>query len=89
MLLPTLRGTTALLSPLQHSSSALAAAVVHPVAGDQTRREGFEELLREGELEGIGQREEIDIIAPAVSEANGEGYPVAGPFPAEAVSLVA
>ena len=34
-------------------------------------------------------REEIDIIAPAVSEANAEGYPVAGPFPADTIFLKA
>jgi 4-hydroxythreonine-4-phosphate dehydrogenase len=34
-------------------------------------------------------REEIDIIAPAVSEANAQGYPVAGPFPADTVFLKA
>jgi len=34
-------------------------------------------------------REEVDIIAPAVSEANAQGYPVAGPFPADTVFLKA
>jgi len=34
-------------------------------------------------------REEIDIIAPAVSEANTRGYPVAGPFPADTIFLKA
>jgi 4-hydroxythreonine-4-phosphate dehydrogenase len=34
-------------------------------------------------------REEIDIIAPAVSKANAEGYPVAGPFPADTIFLKA
>ncbi len=34
-------------------------------------------------------REEIDIIAPAVSEANAEGFPVAGPFPADTIFLKA
>jgi 4-hydroxythreonine-4-phosphate dehydrogenase len=34
-------------------------------------------------------REEIDIIAPAVSEANALGYPVTGPFPADTVFLKA
>ena len=66
VLLPTLRGTSALLSPLQHAASALAAAAVHPGTVELSRREGFEELLREGELEGIGQREEIDIITGVV-----------------------
>jgi len=34
-------------------------------------------------------REEIDVIAPAVSEANDRGYPVAGPFPADTIFLKA
>ncbi len=34
-------------------------------------------------------REEIDIITPAVSEANAQGYPVAGPFPADTIFLKA
>jgi 4-hydroxythreonine-4-phosphate dehydrogenase len=34
-------------------------------------------------------REEIDIIAPAVSEANAQGYPAAGPFPADTIFLKA
>jgi 4-hydroxythreonine-4-phosphate dehydrogenase len=34
-------------------------------------------------------REEIDIIAPAVTEANAQGYPVAGPFPADTIFLKA
>ncbi len=34
-------------------------------------------------------REEVDIIAPAVSEANALGYPVTGPFPADTVFLKA
>ncbi|MGC2403318.1 MAG: 4-hydroxythreonine-4-phosphate dehydrogenase PdxA [Acidobacteriaceae bacterium] len=33
--------------------------------------------------------EEIDIIAPAVKEANAQGYPVAGPFPADTIFLKA
>ena len=38
---------------------------------------------------GACGREEIDIIAPAVSEANAQGYPVAGPFPADTIFLKA
>jgi 4-hydroxythreonine-4-phosphate dehydrogenase len=34
-------------------------------------------------------REEIDIIAPALMEANERGYPVAGPFPADTIFLKA
>ncbi|MEP7088430.1 MAG: hemolysin family protein, partial [Gemmatimonadota bacterium] len=66
VLLPTLRGTSALLSPLQRAAGAVAAAGARPGTTEQSRREGFEELLREGELEGIGEREEIDIITGVV-----------------------
>jgi 4-hydroxythreonine-4-phosphate dehydrogenase len=38
---------------------------------------------------GAFGREEIDIIAPAVSAAHAEGYPVAGPFPADTIFLKA
>jgi 4-hydroxythreonine-4-phosphate dehydrogenase len=38
---------------------------------------------------GTCGREEIDIIAPAVSDANAEGYPVSGPFPADTIFLKA
>jgi 4-hydroxythreonine-4-phosphate dehydrogenase len=34
---------------------------------------------------GTCGREEVDIIAPAVRELNAEGYPVAGPFPADTI----
>ena len=66
VLLPTLRGASALLSPVQRAASTVAAAAVRPPGGELSRREGFEELLREGELEGIGEREEIDIITGVV-----------------------
>jgi 4-hydroxythreonine-4-phosphate dehydrogenase len=38
---------------------------------------------------GTCGREEIDIIAPALSELNAQGYPVAGPFPADTIFLKA
>jgi len=66
VLLPTLRGTSALLSPVQRVAQRVAAAAVRPAGAEPSRREGFEELLREGELEGIGEREEIDIITGVV-----------------------
>ncbi|MGB8535385.1 MAG: 4-hydroxythreonine-4-phosphate dehydrogenase PdxA [Acidobacteriaceae bacterium] len=34
-------------------------------------------------------REEVEIITPAVNEANAQGYPVVGPFPADTVFLKA
>ena len=66
VLLPTLRATSAMLSPLLKLSTAIAAATVRPATTEHARREGFEELLREGQLEGIGEREEIDIITGVV-----------------------
>jgi putative hemolysin len=66
VLLPTLRGTSALLSPVQRFAGAIASTGARPASGEQSRREGFEDLLREGELEGMGQREEIDIITGVV-----------------------
>jgi 4-hydroxythreonine-4-phosphate dehydrogenase len=38
---------------------------------------------------GTCGREEVDIIAPAVSDANAQGYPVSGPFPADTIFLKA
>jgi 4-hydroxythreonine-4-phosphate dehydrogenase len=38
---------------------------------------------------GTCGREEIDIIAPAISEANADGYAIAGPFPADTIFLKA
>jgi len=66
VLLPTLRATSALISPVQRLATAVAAASVRPARNEQWRREGFEELLREGQLEGIGERDEIDIITGVV-----------------------
>jgi putative hemolysin len=66
VLLPTLRATSALLSPVERLARAVAAASVRRDVAEQPRREGFEELLREGQLEGIGEREEIDIITGVV-----------------------
>jgi len=66
VLLPTLRATSALISPVQRLASAVAAASARTSRSELSRREGFEELLREGQLEGIGEREEIDIITGVV-----------------------
>ncbi len=66
VLLPTLRATSALLSPVERLASAVATASVKPATAEQSRREGIEELLREGQLEGIGATEEISIITGVV-----------------------
>jgi putative hemolysin len=65
VLLPTLRATSALLSPVERIASAVATASVRTTPSE-SRREGFEELLREGQLEGIGATEEISIITGVV-----------------------
>jgi 4-hydroxythreonine-4-phosphate dehydrogenase len=51
----------------------LAVAALNPHAGEG----------------GSFGREEIDIIAPAVLEAQAMGYPVAGPFPADTIFIKA
>jgi 4-hydroxythreonine-4-phosphate dehydrogenase len=63
---------------------------------DALRSAGFEHprvavaaLNPHGGEGGACGREEIDIIAPAVSEANAQGYPVAGPYPADTIFLKA
>jgi 4-hydroxythreonine-4-phosphate dehydrogenase len=63
---------------------------------DALRSAGFEHprvavaaLNPHGGEGGACGREEIDIIAPALSEANAQGYPVAGPFPADTIFLKA
>jgi 4-hydroxythreonine-4-phosphate dehydrogenase len=63
---------------------------------DAMRSAGFEHpriavaaLNPHGGEGGVCGREEIEIIAPAVSEANAQGYPIAGPFPADTIFLKA
>jgi 4-hydroxythreonine-4-phosphate dehydrogenase len=63
---------------------------------DALRSAGFERprvavaaLNPHGGEGGTCGREEIDIIAPAVSQVNANGYPVAGPFPADTIFLKA
>jgi 4-hydroxythreonine-4-phosphate dehydrogenase len=51
----------------------VAVAALNPHAGDG----------------GVCGREEIDILEPAVREANVQGYPAAGPFPADTIFLKA
>ncbi len=66
LLLPTLRAASALLSPVERLATAVATASVKPATAEHARREGIEELLREGQLEGIGERDEIEIITGVV-----------------------
>jgi 4-hydroxythreonine-4-phosphate dehydrogenase len=59
------------------------------LAGFEHPRVAVAALNPHGGEGGAYGREEIDIIAPAVKEANAEGYPVAGPFPADTIFLKA
>jgi putative hemolysin len=68
VLLPPLRLFDALLAPVR----LLARGVVRlarperPPEGEASPREGIEDLLREGELEGVGEHDEIAIISGVV-----------------------
>jgi putative hemolysin len=68
-LVPPVQLVTAAFSPLLRGARRLVAAVA-PQRGRLPRRGALsrdvEELLREGELEGIGDREEIEIITGIV-----------------------
>jgi 4-hydroxythreonine-4-phosphate dehydrogenase len=59
------------------------------LAGFEHPRVAVAALNPHGGEGGACGREEIDIIAPAVREANAQGYPVAGPFPADTIFLKA
>ena len=59
------------------------------LAGFEHPRVAVAALNPHGGEGGAFGREEIDIIAPAVREANAGGYPVAGPFPADTIFLKA
>jgi putative hemolysin len=66
VLLPTLRAITVLVSPLAGAAQVLARAFRRPDVVTASVRDEIEDLLREGELEGIGEKEEIDIITGVV-----------------------
>jgi putative hemolysin len=62
-LLPVLRALSMLAHPLLWTAQMASRAVSREESPSApTQREEIEDLLREGELEGIGEREEIDII---------------------------
>ena len=68
VLLPVLHALDFLLTPLLGLARAIARAVARePVrTPEQEVRDDIEELLREGELEGVGQTDEIAIITGVV-----------------------
>jgi putative hemolysin len=68
VLLPPLHVAAFLMGPLIGAAQAVGRAV-RPRSGAtsaESPRDGIEDLLREGELEGIGEREEIEIITGVV-----------------------
>jgi putative hemolysin len=69
MLMPVLRGASAVLWPFVRAAHALARPFARQAGGqvaEETREEEIEDLLREGELEGIGEHTETEIIAGVV-----------------------
>ena len=67
VLLPPLHASEYVLGPLIRSSERLArTALARQPEEEESPREGIQTLLREGELEGIGEPEEIEIITGVV-----------------------
>jgi putative hemolysin len=69
VLMPLLRAVATILWPFVRAAHALArpfARQAGAVLGDESREEEIEDLLREGELEGIGGHTETEIIAGVV-----------------------
>jgi putative hemolysin len=68
-LMPVLRGGATVLWPFVRAAHALARPFARQAGGataDDSREEEIEDLLREGELEGIGGHTETEIIAGVV-----------------------
>lgn len=62
-------GVASLLSPLMEAAAIIAAPIVaagrlasRPYERRSAERDTIQDLLREGELEGVGEREEMEII---------------------------
>jgi putative hemolysin len=67
VLLPPLHASEFVLGPLIRASERLARAIfARRAGGEDSTRDGLQTLLREGELEGIGEPEEIEIITGVV-----------------------
>jgi putative hemolysin len=68
VLLPPLRFLDLLVTPVRLAGGALLRLVRRgpPSSAPVNAREGIEDLLREGELEGVGERDEIAIITGVV-----------------------
>ncbi|MDQ3950612.1 MAG: CNNM domain-containing protein [Gemmatimonadota bacterium] len=67
LVMPVLRGAELVAAPVLALGRAVARFVGRPVdARDRADRDPIQDLLREGELEGVGEREEIAIITGVV-----------------------
>lgn len=68
VVLPVLRVVDIVTLPIVNAGEAIAHTFVHEErpAPDAADRDAIQDLLREGELEGIGEREEIAIISGVV-----------------------
>jgi putative hemolysin len=68
-LMPVLRGVSTMLWPFVRAAHALARPFARQAGGEtaeESREDEIEDLLREGELEGIGEHTETEIIAGVV-----------------------
>ena len=67
-LVPVLRVVDALVAPPRLAGAMLAGLVAGrgPVAAAESARDSIEDLLREGQLEGVGETEEMAIITGVV-----------------------
>jgi putative hemolysin len=71
ILLPVLRGVEIVLSPFVVVARRVAAALAPSVPVEaHTDRDDLEDLLREGELEGVGEKTEMAIISGVVQFGN-------------------
>jgi putative hemolysin len=68
VLMPVLHAFDALLYPMRVAGAALARLVVgrRPSGQPEDARDNIEDLLREGQLEGVGEPEELAIITGVV-----------------------
>lgn len=68
VLMPVLRGVSVVLWPFVRAAHALARPFARAggTVEEESREEEIEDLLREGELEGIGEHTETEIIAGVV-----------------------
>ena len=67
LIMPVLRGAEVIATPVLALGRAVARVVGRPENGaERDERDPIQDLLREGELEGVGEREEIAIITGVV-----------------------